>query len=50
MAILQQTQPNVHEVLKAIRELEKHPAVAAYIALLNSLKEPEPWPLQKHRD
>lgn len=33
-----QTVPNVHDVLRAIRELEKHPAVAAYVALHKSLE------------
>lgn len=34
-----QTEPNIHDVLFAIRELEKHPVVAAYLALIRSLKE-----------
>lgn len=49
MAIMQQTQPNVHDVLRAISELEKHPAVQAYIALQRSLED-RPWPSQTHRD
>lgn len=43
MSILQQTQPNVHDVLRAIRELEKLPEVQAYIALMKSLED-RPWP------
>ncbi len=35
----QQTQPNVHDVLRALRELEKHPAVATYRALVESLSK-----------
>jgi len=31
--------PNVHDVAQAIRELEKHPAVAAYLALLRAFKD-----------
>ncbi len=32
-----QPAPNIHCVLQAIRELEKHPAVQAYLALQRSL-------------
>jgi len=35
----EQTQPNVHDVLRAIRELEKCPSVLAYIALMKSLEK-----------
>jgi hypothetical protein len=41
MAQTKQTQPNVHKVLEAIRELEKHPAVKAYLALMESLRNIE---------
>jgi hypothetical protein len=37
--MVEQTIPNIHDILKAIRELEKLPAVQAYLALLESLKE-----------
>ena len=33
-----QTEPNIHDVLRAIRELEKHPAVQAYLLLQRSLE------------
>jgi len=36
-----QTEPNIHCVLQAIRELEKHPAVQAYLALQRSLESRE---------
>lgn len=29
---------NIHKVLQALRALEEHPAVKAYIALVESLK------------
>lgn len=35
---MKQTEPNIHKVLKAMRELEKHPAVKAYLDLCDSLK------------
>lgn len=35
---MSETIPNIHKVLEALRELEKHPAVKAYIALVTSLK------------
>lgn len=36
-----QTVPNIQKVLIAIAELEKHPAVAAYILLKQSIEKPE---------
>lgn len=33
-----QTVPNVHKVLRALRELEKLPEVQAYIALMASIQ------------
>ena len=38
---MKQTEPNVHKVLKAMRELEKHPAVKAYLDLCDSFKPME---------
>lgn len=35
---MKQTEPNVHDVLKAIRELEKLPVIQAYNALLQSVR------------
>jgi hypothetical protein len=35
---MKQTEPNIHCVLRAIRQLEEHPAVKAYISLLEALK------------
>lgn len=43
MSILQEKQPKIGHVLQAIIELEKHPAVLAYIALKKSLED-RPWP------
>lgn len=33
--------PNIHKVLEALRALEQHPAVKAYLALVASLKRNE---------
>jgi hypothetical protein len=37
----EQTRPNIHLVLSAMAQLEKHPVVAAYITLQRSLDTPE---------
>jgi hypothetical protein len=39
---MKQTEPNVHDVLRAIKELEKLSVVQAYNALLQSLKGTSP--------
>jgi len=36
---MKQTEPNIHAVLEAIRELEKSPVVKAYLALKRSLEK-----------
>lgn len=36
----QQSEANIHKVLQAMRELEQHPAVKAYLTLKDSITEP----------